>query len=163
MSEQADTLALVAGVASSYLRRNSISQHQIGDVVAAITTALQRASQELSGRTTAETALNGSTPGEKPTPAVSVRASVRPEYLVCLECGAKQKTLKRHLTAAHSLSPAEYRAKWNLKKDYPMSAPNYSETRSAMAKKIGLGAKGRGRGRGKGKRAAKTASAGAEG
>jgi predicted transcriptional regulator len=146
MAEQSDTLALVAGVASSYLRRNSINQHQIGDVVAAITTALQRASQELSGQQTAE-APDGSTPAEKPTPAVSVRASVRPEYLVCLECGAKQKTLKRHLGAAHGLSPAEYRAKWDLKKDYPMSAPKYTETRSEMAKKIGLGAKGRGRGR----------------
>jgi predicted transcriptional regulator len=147
MAEQAETLALVAGVASSYLRRNSITQHQIGDVVAAITTALQRASQELSGQATAEPAPDGSTSTEKRAPAVSVRASVRPEYLVCLECGAKQKTLKRHIGVAHGLSPAKYRAKWGLKKDYPMSAPKYSASRSEMAKKIGLGAKGRGRGR----------------
>jgi predicted transcriptional regulator len=125
--------------------------NQIGSVVTAIATALQKASQQISGQATPET-TNGSTPAEKATPAVLVRASVRPDYLVCLECGTKQKTLKRHLGVAHSLSPAEYRGKWNLKKDYPMSAPKYSETRSAMAKKIGLGAKERGRGVGKSRR-----------
>jgi predicted transcriptional regulator len=155
MAEQSDTLALIAGVASSYLRRNSITQDQIANVVAAITTALQKASQQISGQAMPQ-ATNGEMPAEKPTPAISIRASVRPDYLVCLECGTKQKTLKRHLGVAHSLSPAEYRAKWGLKKDYPMSAPKYSETRSAMAKKIGLGAKGRGT-RGRRRKAAASA------
>ena len=79
-----------------------------------------------------------------PKPVVSVRASVKPNYLVCLVCGAEMISLKRHLRAAHDLSPAEYREMFTLKDDYPMVAPRYSERRSAMAKSFGLGKKTRG-------------------
>ena len=72
-------------------------------------------------------------------PAVSIKKSVAAEYIVCLDCGRKLKTLKRHLRADHNLSPADYRAKWGLPADYPMVAPSYSKARSAFAKQIGLG------------------------
>jgi predicted transcriptional regulator len=74
-------------------------------------------------------------------PAVSVRASVKPDYVVCLEDGKKMKMLKRHLNTDHGLTPAEYRAKWNLPADYPMVAPNYATQRRELAVKIGLGRK----------------------
>lgn len=76
---------------------------------------------------------------EKPEPAVSVRASVKPDYIVCLEDGKKLKMLKRHLMTHYNLTPEQYRAKWNLPADYPMVAPNYAEQRRTLAKKIGLG------------------------
>jgi predicted transcriptional regulator len=72
-------------------------------------------------------------------PAVAIKKSVGTEHIVCLDCGRKLKTLKRHLRADHDLSPADYRAKWGLPADYPMVAPNYSKARSAFAKQIGLG------------------------
>ena len=75
----------------------------------------------------------------RPEPAVSIRASVKPDHLVCLEDGKKMKMLKRHLMTDHGLTPAEYRARWGLPADYPMVAPDYAETRSALAKQIGLG------------------------
>ncbi|MGI9376021.1 MAG: MucR family transcriptional regulator [Tsuneonella suprasediminis] len=74
-------------------------------------------------------------------PAVSIRASVKPDFIVCLEDGKKLKMLKRHLMTHYQMTPAEYRAKWNLPADYPMVAPNYAEQRRALAKKIGLGRK----------------------
>jgi predicted transcriptional regulator len=127
------------------LRRNPVSTDQIATVIGNVTTALQSASKQLAGETVAATGSTGAAPAEKPTPAVSVRRSIQRDRLICLECGKPQKTLKRHLSAAHGTTPQEYRAKWGLARDYPMSAPAYSEQRSEMAKKIGLGAKGRGR------------------
>lgn len=78
---------------------------------------------------------------EKPEPAVSVRASIKPDYIVCLEDGKKLKMLKRHLMTHYNLTPEEYRQRWNLPADYPMVAPNYAEKRRELAKKIGLGRK----------------------
>lgn len=77
----------------------------------------------------------------RPKPAVPVRRSVTPDYIVCLEDGKKLKMLKRHLRANYGMTPEEYRAKWNLPPDYPMVAPNYAKQRSEFAKKIGLGRK----------------------
>nr|WP_241127394.1 MucR family transcriptional regulator [Novosphingobium terrae] len=74
-------------------------------------------------------------------PAVSIRASIKPEYLVCLEDGKQMKMLKRHLSTAYNLTPAEYRARWNLPSDYPMVAPAYAAKRAELAKSIGLGRK----------------------
>lgn len=83
-----------------------------------------------------------------PEPAVSIRASVKPDYIVCLEDGKKLKMLKRYLRTNYDMSPEEYRARWNLPADYPMVAPNYAEKRRELAKKIGLGkAPGQKRGR----------------
>jgi len=84
---------------------------------------------------------------EPQQPAVSVRASIKPDYIVCLEDGKKLKMMRRHLMTHYGMTPEDYRAKWNLSKDYPMVAPNYAETRRALAKQIGLGTKGRGGGR----------------
>jgi len=84
---------------------------------------------------------------EKPVPAVSIRASVKPEYIVCLEDGKKLKMLRRHLMTHYNMTPDEYRARWGLPADYPMVAPDYAEKRRALAKEIGLGTKGRGGGR----------------
>lgn len=82
-------------------------------------------------------------PETKQEPAVSVRASIKPDYLVCLEDGKKLKMLKRHLMTHYQMTPEQYRAKWNLPADYPMVAPNYAEQRRSLAKKIGLGTKRR--------------------
>jgi predicted transcriptional regulator len=76
---------------------------------------------------------------EKPEPAVTVRRSVRPDHLVCLICGKKQKLLKRHLAVEHDLTPNQYRESFGLKPDYPMAAPNYAQQRRELAVKIGLG------------------------
>lgn len=156
MSEQAEKLALVAEITSSYMRRNKVPQDQISSIIASVTKALQSAASELSGE--AATSFSEAASVGKPTPAVPVRSSVKPDAITCLECGAKQKTLKRHLSTAHNLTPAGYRTKWGLKKGYPMVAPSYSAQRSTMAKKIGLGAIGRNRSRRKAMNKAKPAS-----
>ena len=80
---------------------------------------------------------------EKPTPAVPIKQSVKPEYIVCLEDGKKQKMIKRHLKTAHGMTPTEYRERWRLPRDYPLVSPNYAKQRSKLAKKIGLGSKAR--------------------
>ena len=87
----------------------------------------------------------GTTPAvpERPRPAVSVKKSVFPDYIVCLEDGKKLKMLKRHLKTAYNLTPQEYRERWGLPPDYPMVAPNYAKHRSNLAKKIGLGTRPR--------------------
>jgi predicted transcriptional regulator len=82
-------------------------------------------------------------PEPKPEPKVSIRSSVKPDYIVCLEDGKKLKMLKRHLSTAYNMTPDEYRRKWGLSPDYPMVAPNYAEQRRTLAKKIGLGRKPR--------------------
>jgi predicted transcriptional regulator len=82
-------------------------------------------------------------PEVKQEPAVSIRSSVKPDYIVCLEDGKKLKMLKRHLMTHYQMTPEQYRAKWNLPADYPMVAPNYAEQRRSLAKKIGLGTKRR--------------------
>ena len=80
---------------------------------------------------------------EKVTPAVSIRSSIKPDYLVCLEDGKKLTMLKRYLSTNFNMTPDDYRAKWGLPKDYPMVAPNYAERRRALAHAVGLGRKGR--------------------
>ncbi|WP_331375412.1 exopolysaccharide biosynthesis transcriptional regulator MucR [Sinorhizobium chiapasense] len=86
-------------------------------------------------------------PVEKPKPAVSVRKSVQDDQITCLECGGTFKSLKRHLMTHHSLSPEEYREKWDLPADYPMVAPAYAEARSRLAKEMGLGQRRKRRGK----------------
>jgi predicted transcriptional regulator len=88
--------------------------------------------------------LGGSSEAEKPapTPAVPVRSSIKPDYLVSLESGKKMKMLKRYLMTNYSMTPDDYRKKWGLPKDYPMVAPNYAEQRRSLAKSIGLGRRG---------------------
>jgi len=89
--------------------------------------------------------LNGAEPedDDKPRPAIPVKSSITPDYLVCLEDGKKLKMLKRHLKTAYDMTPEEYRERWSLPADYPMVAPNYAKQRSRLAKKIGLGTRPR--------------------
>ena len=82
-------------------------------------------------------------PPERPQPAVPVKKSIHPDYLICLEDGKKLKMLKRHLKTAYNMTPEQYRERWQLPPDYPMVAPNYAQHRSSLAKKIGLGTKPR--------------------
>ncbi|MDA0655788.1 MAG: MucR family transcriptional regulator [Proteobacteria bacterium] len=83
---------------------------------------------------------------DRPTPAVPVKKSITPDFIVCLEDGKKLKMLKRHLKTAYNMTPEEYRERWGLSPDYPMVAPNYAKQRSRLAKEIGLGTRSRRRG-----------------
>ena len=85
----------------------------------------------------------GEREAERPTPAVSIKRSITPDHIVCLEDGKKLKMLKRHLKTAYNMTPEEYRERWGLASDYPMVAPNYAKQRSKLAKQIGLGTRGR--------------------
>ena len=128
-------LTLTADIVAAHVSNNSVAVNDLPNLIQNVHQALRGIS------TTAPSAE------EKPQPAVSVRSSVKPEHITCLECGQKQKMLKRHLATAHGQTPAEYRQRFGLAADYPMVAPNYAEQRRKLAKSIGLGTK-RKRGRG---------------
>jgi predicted transcriptional regulator len=121
-----DMLRMTADVVSAYVGNNALAPQQIPDVIKTVYGSLTNLSEERK--------LN-----EAPKPAVPVRRSVTPEYIICLEDGKKLKMLKRHLRTNYNMSPEEYRAKWSLPADYPMVAPNYARQRSEFAKRIGLG------------------------
>ncbi len=136
-SDRQEFLAtLTADIVSAHVSNNSVNSTELPELIRSVFASL-------SGLDGAAEAA----PAEKPVPAVSVRASIKPDYLVCLEDGKKLKMLKRHLMTAYGMTPDDYRAKWNLPADYPMVAPAYAETRRQLAVKIGLGTKGRGGGR----------------
>ncbi len=120
-----DVIAWTADIVASHVQNNSVA---ISDLPQLIRTV----HESLSG-------LSGAAPSEKPQPAIPVRRSVTPDYIICLEDGRKLKMLKRHLATAYGMTPEEYREKWGLPADYPMVAPNYAKQRSSLAKKIGLG------------------------
>ena len=128
-SEQGDVLRMAVDIVSAYVANNTVPAGQVPEVINMVYNSL--------------TTLDGGAEAkaEPAKPAISVRRSVTPEYIVCLEDGKKLKMLKRHLRAAYDMSPEEYRTKWGLPADYPMVAPNYAAQRSAFAKKIGLGRK----------------------
>jgi predicted transcriptional regulator len=145
MSETEGRLALVSNVAANYLRKNSVAADQIGTVISSIAKAVHDAAIEIGGSTADknESVAVLTTIAEKPTPAVSVKKSITRDFLICLDCGVHSRTLKRHLSTAHKLTPDAYRERWGLPRNYPVTAPAYSEQRSAMAKNFGLGQKGR--------------------
>src|SRR5262249_7006473 len=124
----ADLLRLTADVVSAYLAKTPIGAEQIPEVINTVFASLRDLE-----------AGPGEARAEPPKPAVSVRRSVMPDYIICLEDGKKLKMLKRHLRTMYNMSPDEYRAKWGLASDYPMVAPNYAKQRSEFAKQIGLG------------------------
>ena len=132
MSDQADTnemlVTLTADIVAAHVSNNSVA-------ISDLSLLINNVHAALSGLGDAPVVE------EKPVPAVSVRASVKPDYIVCLEDGKKLKMLRRHLMTHYGMTPDDYRAKWGLAADYPMVAPNYAEQRSAFAKKIGLGRK----------------------
>jgi predicted transcriptional regulator len=136
MSEEqtSATLAdLTADIVSAYVTHNRISAQELPAVIQQVHAALGGLKDG-----------GAEAPAEKQEPAVSIRKSITPDFLISLEDGKKYKALKRHLTSL-GMTPADYKAKWGLPVDYPMVSANYSAARSAMAKAIGLGAKGRGR------------------
>lgn len=128
-------LTLTADIVAAHVSNNSVGLADLPDLITRVYGALAGL-----GSPVVE-------PVEEQKPAVSIRSSVKPDYIVCLEDGKKLKMMRRHLMTAYGMTPDDYRAKWNLPKDYPMVAPNYAETRRALAKSIGLGTKGRGGGR----------------
>ncbi|BBK37128.1 MucR family transcriptional regulator [Allostella sp. ATCC 35155] len=131
-SDQHDELLrMTTEVVAAYVSNNELPATQISDVIGAVYTSLK--------------ALEGGTPevkAEPLKPAVPIKRSVNPDYLICLEDGKKLKMLKRHLRTTYNMTPEDYRAKWGLAPDYPMVAPNYAAQRSDFAKKIGLGRTG---------------------
>lgn len=133
----AETLiTLTADIVSAHVSNNSVAVNDLPVLIQNIHNAL------------AALADGPAAPEEKKQePAVSIRASVKPDYIVCLEDGKKLKMLKRHLMTHYQMTPDEYRQKWGLNADYPMVAPNYAEQRRSLAKKIGLGTKRRRTGR----------------
>ena len=133
MEENSNLLSLTADVVSAHVSNNSVSVGDLPRLIEQVHAALAGLGEQVAAE-----------PEAKREPAVSARASVKPDYLVCMVCGAKQKTLKRHLQNAHQMTPAQYREEFNLKKDYPMVAPDYSARRSEMAKNIGLGSRNKG-------------------
>jgi predicted transcriptional regulator len=119
---------LTANIVSAYLSNNPTPASEIPNLISQIHSALVRVS---SGRSEA--------PAEPAKPAVSLKKSINPDYLVCLEDGKRFKSLKRHLRTQYNMTPEQYRDKWGLPADYPMVAPNYAVARSQLAKKMGLG------------------------
>lgn len=132
-TEASGLLAMMTEIVSAYVGKNTVSSSDLPSVIQGVYDALK--SQGSGAESQNE---------EKRTPAVPVRKSVHRDYIVCLECGGRQKTLKRHLTAAHGLTPDAYKAKWDLPREYPMVSATYAARRSQMAKQIGLGRLGRG-------------------
>jgi predicted transcriptional regulator len=124
-----EMLRMTTDVVVAYVGANALPAAQLPEVIRMVHASLAG----LQGDATAPV------PAAELKPAVSIRASVRPDYIVCLEDGRKFKMLKRHLRTAYDLTPDQYRQKWGLPSDYPMVAPNYANQRSEFAKKIGLG------------------------
>ncbi|MDO7837109.1 MucR family transcriptional regulator [Sphingobium sp. HBC34] len=122
-------ITLTADIVAAHVTNNSVSVGDLPGLIANVHAAL-------AGLGTAEEPAM-----PEPVPAVSIRASIKPEYIVCLEDGKKLKMLKRHLMTRYQMTPTDYREKWNLPADYPMVAPRYAEQRRTLAKSIGLGRK----------------------
>jgi predicted transcriptional regulator len=121
---------LAAEIVSAYVSNNSVAASDLAQLIVDTHKALD-------GLARGETAVEAEAP--KPVPAVPIRKSVTPDFLISLEDGKKYKSLKRHLNSQYGMTPAQYREKWGLPDDYPMVAPNYAKQRSDMAKATGLG------------------------
>ncbi len=121
-------IELTAKIVSAYVSNNTVAASDIPGLINQVYAALTRASGK-----------SGDSPSEPLRPAVSVKKSITPEYIVCLEDGKKFKSLKRHLRTQYNMTPEQYREKWALGADYPMVAPNYAAARSQLAKQMGLG------------------------
>src|SRR6201994_118058 len=124
-------LTLTADIVAAHVSNNSVAVNDLPNLIQNVHAALSN----ISGTTSA--------PEARPEPKVSIRSSIKPDYIVCLEDGKKLKMLKRHLMTHYNMTPDQYRQKWGLSADYPMVAPNYAEQRRTLAKSIGLGTKRR--------------------
>ena len=121
-------LQLTAELVSSHVSNNKVSNEDLPALIRGVYSTLASVESQAGEK-------------GKPEPAVPIKKSVQPDYIVCLEDGRKLKMLKRHLRTAYNMTPEDYRARWKLPSDYPMVAPNYAKKRSSLAKKIGLGKK----------------------
>ncbi|CAA7623695.1 conserved hypothetical protein [Candidatus Terasakiella magnetica] len=129
-SNRDDLLRMAVDVVAAYVGKNPVPANQLPELINTVYGSLST--------------LDGGQPEAKAEalkPAIAVKRSVTPDYIICLEDGKKLKMLKRHLRTTYNMTPDEYRAKWGLAPDYPMVAPNYAAQRSDFAKKIGLGRK----------------------
>jgi len=123
-----ELLRMTADLVAAYVGNNTLPTAQLGEVINAVYSSLKSLEGPLA-----------QVQPESLKPAVAIRKSVTPEFIICLEDGKKLKMLKRHLRSTYNMTPDEYRTKWGLAPDYPMVAPNYAQRRSEFAKKIGLG------------------------
>ena len=119
---------LTTKIVSSYVRHHTVGASQVSELITSVHQALGRLGQPVQTQ-------------EVLTPAVSVRQSVRHDYVICLDCGYRGKSLRRHITTRHGLNRDDYLKRWGLKRDHPLTAPSYSERRSMLAKELGLGRK----------------------
>jgi predicted transcriptional regulator len=122
-------LTLTADIVAAHVSNNSVAVNDLPNLIQNVHSALTGISQ------------TSAAPEAKPEPKVSIRSSIKPDYITCLDCGKRQKMLKRHLMTNHGMTPDQYRQKFGLSADYPMVAPNYAEQRRTLAKSIGLGTK----------------------
>ncbi|PKQ02514.1 MAG: MucR family transcriptional regulator [Alphaproteobacteria bacterium HGW-Alphaproteobacteria-11] len=136
MADKTELIEMTAEIVSAYAGHNKIAPEELAGLIHKVFGTLAQIS--VGGAVEA---------GPRPEPAVSIRKSITPDHLICLEDGKKFKSLKRHLRTHYDLSPEQYREKWGLPRDYPMVAPNYAQARSKLAKKMGLGQTGRRRAR----------------
>ena len=129
MAERPELLGLASEIVSAHVRNNAVAAEQLPGLIQQVFNALATVEQVIATPPKAE-------------PAVSVKKSVLPKHIVCLDCGKHFSLLRRHLRTDHQLTPQQYRQRWELPSTYPLVAPDYTKTRSALAKKIGLGRKG---------------------
>ncbi|RWE39499.1 MAG: transcriptional regulator [Mesorhizobium sp.] len=129
IENQSQLIEVTAAIVSAYVSKNAVPVASLPELIESVNSSLLK--------------IGGAVEPETPAlvPAVNPKRSVFPDYIICLEDGKKFKSLKRHLSVHYGLTPDEYRAKWGLKSDYPMVAPNYAAQRSALAKSSGLGRK----------------------
>lgn len=132
MEDRSEVIEMTADIVSAFVSNNSVPSSELPLLIQSVHRALSGVS--------ISTEVVEAAPRE---PAVPVKKSVAPDFIVCLEDGRKFKSLKRHLRTKYNMSPEEYRSKWGLAKDYPMVAPNYAKARSDLAKQMGLGQGGR--------------------
>lgn len=128
MEERDALLELTADIVGAHVSNNTVEANKLPDLITSVFASLSSLG-----------APQPAAPPAKPQPVVSVRSSIKPDHIVCLVCGSKNKMLKRHLSTAHQMTPAEYREAFSLRSNYPMVAADYAETRRDLAKKIGLG------------------------
>lgn len=128
-SSASEFIELAADIVSAYVSNNSVPSADLPNLISDVHNALMRVSN----------GVVPEIPNEPQKPAISVKKSVTPDYIICLEDGKRFKSLKRHLRTQYNISPDQYREKWGLPPDYPMVAPNYAEARSRLAKEMGLG------------------------
>ncbi|MEQ9812922.1 MAG: MucR family transcriptional regulator [Azospirillaceae bacterium] len=130
-NQKKDLLALTGQIVSAHVSHNTVAMSDVPQFIEQVFRTLSSVGEETE------------VVEERPQPAVPIKKSITPDYLICLEDGKKMKMLKRHLATAYGMTPDEYRERWGLPSDYPMVAPNYAKQRSKLAKEIGLGTRGR--------------------